>query len=209
MALLTLPNYLIENPARLDDLRRHYAEPHRRYHTWSHILALLEAYAEVKNQVSNREAFLLALYFHDAIYDPKASDNEEQSAQLLLSGAAADLICEVDCAQAAAIIRATRSHEPSGIAGSPARRDCELLLDIDLGILGAPPHAYRNYAHAIRQEYAHVPDEQFRIGRSHVLAAFLSRARIFLSDHFHDRLERQARINIADELEALAKENAL
>ena len=42
------------------------------------------------------------------------------------------------------------------------RKAWEWLLDADLGVLAAPPAAYLHYAAAVRSEYCHVPDEEFR-----------------------------------------------
>ncbi len=61
--------------------RARYDEPHRRYHTWTHIEACFAARRELTEDAS--AAIDLALLFHDAIYDPLAHDNEEKSAELL------------------------------------------------------------------------------------------------------------------------------
>ena len=78
-----------------------------------------------------------------------------------------------------------------------------ILLDADLAILGADPDEYARYARAIRQEYAWVPEADYRRGRTTVLQGFLVRARIFRLDRIHERLDAAARRNLRDELAAL------
>ena len=60
-----------------------YSEPHRHYHDRRHIqqcLALLDEVPELME--SERRVLTWAIWWHDAIYDPRASDNEARSAEL-------------------------------------------------------------------------------------------------------------------------------
>lgn len=182
--------------AERDSLMARYAEPQRRYHTLRHLdecLARLErgrALAERPGELD------LALWYHDAVYDPHASDNEALSAELAVlamqrAGLAADARERVR-----ALIMATR-HDVL-----PAPGDAALLVDTDLGILAAEPARFDEYEREIRAEYAWVPEPIFRSKRRDVLRGFLARERIYMSGAF-DADEGPARANIARSLEAL------
>jgi len=174
-----------------------YSESHRHYHTLQHLracLAHLDAAATLAQHPAEVE---LALWFHDAVYDPRRADNEERSAEwawrsILGAGCGEDVAQRVQ-----RLVLATRGHAASD---DP---DTRLLLDIDLAILGTAPARFDDYEAQIRAEYAHVPEPQFRLRRSEVLAAFLARPRIYLTAAFHDALEHRARDNLRRSLEAL------
>ncbi len=177
------------------DLCAHYLE--RPYHNLDHILNLLQLAERVAGQVHDLLALRLAIWYHDIIYDPTASDNESRSATYVQS-ALGGLAPPQALARAAALIEAT-THR-----AAPDDPDTRLLLDLDLSILAAPPQAYAHYRRAIRQEYAHVPDAAYRAGRQQVLQSFLSRERIFLTGALAP-LETAARQNLQAELDALLR----
>ena len=184
-------------------LKARYDEPQRHYHTWAHIQALLAHFELIKDQLFDPVAVLFALYWHDAIYDPQAPDNEEKSAELLRAETA-DLI-DADTLEAAAqIIRATKSHQvPHGLSDS-RESDLKLFLDMDLSILATPPDVFAQYDADIRAEYSFVPIDAYKSGRSAVLSGFLERERLYFSDHFYDRWEQLARRNLQSSIADLA-----
>ena len=161
-----------------------YSEPHRRYHTVRHLRAVLGALQRWLGP-ELPPSLLTAALWHDAIYDPRASDNEEQSAALVVGDA-----------RAAQLILATKKHEPLDDG-----EDMRWLLDADLWVLGATPRTYRRYAQLIRQEYAHVPNVAFRAGRAAVLERFMQRPRLYFGD-FPER-EARARQNLQAEIREL------
>lgn len=177
---------------------RAYAEPHRHYHTIEHIASLLRLLDEHGHEVMDHDAMVLAILFHDIVYDPVRHDNEEASA-----GVAAERLAQLDLPDRLIIkvrryILATRHGESAGAIDDT---DLALLLDLDLSVLAAEPSLYRAYAQAIRREYAHVPDELYRSGRRQVLEGFLARERIFRTElHW----EEAARANLAGEIAGLA-----
>jgi predicted metal-dependent HD superfamily phosphohydrolase len=131
-----------------------------------------------------------ALWFHDAIYALRASDNEARSADwaqqaLRAAGAAAEAADRVH-----ALVMAT-CH-----TAQPATPDAALLVDIDLAILGASPARFAEYEAQIRQEYSFVPGWLFRRKRRQILQGFLDRPRLYSTTHFHDALEAAARRNL-------------
>ena len=175
-----------------------YSGKHRHYHTLQHLrecLANLDAAASLALRPAEVE---LALWFHDAVYDPQRGDNEEESAAWARRAVIAAGCGEDTAERVPALVLATKHHDTSSADG-----DTKLLVDVDLAILGASPARFAEYERQVRAEYAHVPDEAFRAGRVRVLEGFLSRERVYATDAFHAALEQRARDNIANSLTAL------
>lgn len=172
-----------------------YSEPQRHYHTMQHLeecLAELDA-AETAGHITSPDMIQAALWFHDAVYDPQGSDNEELSAQMAenaLTGSSYE-------SSVRRLIMLTKKHEPEGGA------DDAWMINIDLAIFGQPAERALEYERQIRQEYAWVPEAAYREKRREILAAFLSRPRIYLTDWFHARYDRRARENLAVLIHAL------
>jgi predicted metal-dependent HD superfamily phosphohydrolase len=182
--------------ACLADLSQRYAEPHRAYHTLAHIQHALQVLQTVRHLAHNSPAVELALWFHDAIYDPTRPDNEEQSA-LLANQWLAELGAEPALVQTVhQLILVTKNHLPE-------TNDEKIMVDVDLAILGADAEAYGRYAQAIRQEYHWVPDVAYKIGRAQVLQRFLARPIIFHTPPLFEKYEAQARLNLQQELTQL------
>ncbi len=180
-----------------------YAAPDRHYHGLAHIEALLALAEEYRSALADPEAVEAAIWFHDAIYDSRKSDNEAKSAELFarrLSGRADLKRME----RIKTMIEATATHQAPDLGDAGARFDAALFLDMDLSILGASPELYDTYERAVRQEYVWVEDEAWRSGRAAVLKGFLSRPHIFHTELFRQRYEAQARENMARSLARLA-----
>jgi predicted metal-dependent HD superfamily phosphohydrolase len=177
-----------------------YSEPHRRYHTRRHIEQCLALLAEVPDLMdSERQVLTHAIWWHDAVYDPTASDNEARSADLA-KAELRDLDVSIHAREEVArLIRLTAGH-----AVEDEDRLGEILVSIDLAILGADPAAYDAYARAVREEYAHVSDAAWREGRRRVLRQFLEAEVIYPDPALRGRFEDLARINLAREIESLA-----
>lgn len=191
----------------LAELRRRYAEPQRGYHDWRHIETLLTLFEETKPLLSNPTAVLYAVLFHDAVYDPTRTDNEDRSADLLRTSLAGTLDAST-LEQAVSLILATKKHVvPEGLDDARGS-DAAIFLDMDLSILGADEQRFDAYEDEIRTEYGHVPEEQFRAGRTRVLEAFASRDRLYLSNWGYARFEAQARRNVARSLSRLRCQSA-
>jgi predicted metal-dependent HD superfamily phosphohydrolase len=180
------------------DLILRHSEPQRRYHGQGHLCALFYLMALHAPHIAPGASPRLAIWWHDAIYDPQARDNEERSADLAGThlaelGAPAALIQTT-----ANLILMTRNHWSGPSAG-----DGDYFLDADIAILGAPPQVYDRYASDVRQEYAWAPDPVWRTGRSAFLQSALARPRFFRTDAFETAYGQQARINMAGELALL------
>ena len=175
-----------------DALIKRYEEPWRHYHHQGHIAASL---AELDRCVPGDPLLEGAIWFHDVIYDPHRSDNEDASVAWFREGTGAWLD-PARVEQIVALIEATDFRRPRGEDPAAA-----LMVDIDLAILSADAAIYEAYTRAIREEYRHVPDEAFRAGRKKVMEHFLS-APIYRTAAFLPR-EEKARANILGELERL------
>lgn len=180
------------------ELTAAYRAPERHYHNLTHLAAVLGWVAALCEDDAAWPALTLAAWFHDAVYDPRAADNEEQSAawaQRALSelGLPANLVSRV-----ARLILATKTHDVP--PGDPA---AVILLDADLAILGAEPGAYARYAAAIHREYAWVPEAAYRAGRRAVLARFLARPYIYHTERMRAEREGLAKRNLQAEIDQL------
>lgn len=181
--------------ALIEQLKTRYAEPQRHYHTWAHVEALRGHFDRVQDKFHDATGVLWALYWHDAIYDPQATDNEDKSADLMLAEAPPTL-AEPSLKLAERVIRATQKHQvPRGLSDQDAS-DLALFLDIDLSILGAEEKIFDAYEAQIRAEYAFVPIDIYRQARAGILKGFLQRDRLYFSDHYHNLWETTARDNL-------------
>jgi predicted metal-dependent HD superfamily phosphohydrolase len=171
-----------------------YTASGRHYHNLAHIEDCLVALARVDNlSPLDREILTAAIWWHDVVYDATRADNEELSARLAEQHVRPDLRQEVG-----RLIRLTKTHDVQ-----PDDRLGAILISIDLSILGAEPARYDAYAAAIRQEFIHVPEADYRAGRAKVLGRFAARPVIFPDAAFAARYDRQARENLARELASL------
>lgn len=179
-----------EDPAGLyDEVMAAWEEPGRAYHGSGHLAACLQELDDHAGE--GREEVELAIWFHDAVYRPRRSDNEQESADWAREAVARAGLGEDLGRRVAALILATL-HD-----ALPSTDDARLLVDIDLAILGRPPEAFDRYEEAVRQEYRWVPFFLYRRKRREVLTSFLERPSIYSTPAFRERYETQARENLA------------
>jgi len=175
-----------------------YAEPHRRYHDLRHLHEVLQTVDELADAADDVEAVRWAAWFHDAVYDVHRSDNEERSADLAVHELTR-LGCDpVRVEEVSRLVRLTATHRPLSGDGNGA-----VLCDADLRILATDPWRHAEYVHAVREEYAHVPEDDFRRGRAAVLRALLSADRLYRTEVAYTRWEERARANLVAELRRL------
>ncbi|MBP7646371.1 MAG: N-methyl-D-aspartate receptor NMDAR2C subunit [Comamonas sp.] len=173
-----------------EQLLQAYNEPQRHYHTLQHLAECLQLQCESAHLAQRPAEIAIALWFHDAVYDVKAHDNEARSADWAAAALqAAGVSAEVQ-ARTHALIMATE-HTAVPLAG-----DAALLVDIDLAILGAAPTRFAEYEWQIRQEYAWVPEDVFMAKRHAVLQEFVARLNIYSTAFLHSKLESAARANL-------------
>src|SRR6185436_10292961 len=116
-----------------EELQARYSEPHRAYHTLQHLQECFAWFNETRSLMRAPGNVAFALFYHDAIYDTHASNNEARSAALARTILEEYVRCDNDFDAIETLILATR-HD---VVAQPG--DAQLLVDIDLSILGAPP----------------------------------------------------------------------
>jgi predicted metal-dependent HD superfamily phosphohydrolase len=178
------------DPKLHGELIARYSEPHRSYHTLQHLGECFEKLDELRALAEKPPEIELALWFHDAIYDVKRRDNEKKSADWARASALAAGTPAAACDRVHALVMATR-HQ-----AVPQGTDAEILVDVDLSILGAAPGRFDEYERQVREEYGWVPEFLFRRERRKILRDLLARPRIFNTARFRDRYEQQALSNI-------------
>ncbi len=186
-----------DGQAVYDDLIRRWLEPQRAYHNLEHLEHCLAELSGAAELVADPGAVEFALWFHDAVYDPKAGDNEERSAELAVRVASCAGLSAALAARVSDLILATKRHEPA------ADRDTAVLLDVDLSILGQPAERFDRYEAEIRREYAWVPEEVFRVKRAEILTTFLARPTIYQTAQFRARYEQAAHANLQRSIDRL------
>lgn len=178
-----------------------YSTPNRYYHDLEHInhvieiIQLLEKQTKYFGNKFEIKTVQLAAWFHDIIYDTKAKDNEEQSAEYaakILSSLSipSDVIKNVK-----KLILQTKNHY-----ASTTDLNAQILLDADLAILGSNPIEYSKYTQAIRQEYIWVPKTEYFAARKKVLENFLQRENIYFTQFMQQTKEKIARNNLEIEI---------
>ncbi len=181
------------------DLVSRYSEPQRHYHNLTHLGQCLAEFDSARQSAKDPTAVEVAIWFHDAVYDTHAADNEERSAELAKERIAQAGGGAGSSESVAALVLATKTHDPA------LNPDAPLLVDVDLSILGKPKERFREYEAQIRREYEWVPVETFRAKRAEILERFLARDRIYTTDHFFDKYEQPARTNLRNLIRILTR----
>jgi len=172
-----------------EELIRLYNEPHRHYHAARHIEHCLREFDLAREQMETPDAVELALWFHDAIYDPKARDNEQQSADLFIArmGERVDARLAQEVVE---LILLTRHQE------APQTQDGQFTVDIDLSGFGQPWQDCLQDTKAIRAESPDIPEADFLNRQTLFLQSLLDRPHLYASDFFRQRYEACAQANI-------------
>ncbi|WP_306186692.1 hypothetical protein [Streptomyces sp. MK5] len=182
-----------------DNLLARWQEPQRHYHTLTHLTAVLEHVDVLAEYAADPDVVRLAAWFHDAVYLPERSENEERSARLAERALPEAGVPEAKTAEVARLVRLTVTHDP---ADDDA--DGQVLCDADLAVLASAPSGYAAYAAAVREEYHFVPNDAFREGRAAVLRQLLALPHLFRTPYAQRHWEATARYNITSELEMLS-----
>ncbi len=170
----------------------------RHYHGIRHVRWVLRHIATLESNVADIGAVVAAAFFHDVVYDPARSDNEAASGRLA-DIALGELGWETERRRRVmAMIDATVAHHVDDID-----LDTQVLLAADLAVLAADPAGYGDYVRAVRREYAHVTDDDWRSGRAAVLHGLLDRPHLFAPGLGLVDWEHRARANMTAELATL------
>jgi len=205
----------------LDELMSAWSEPHRHHHDQGHLRECLGLWARWRGHSERPAEVAIALWFHDAVHDPQASQaasNELGSAawaarSLVRAGTESDTAQRIhDRVMSTSPL--TQCDAPPTQRDAPATPrsdpDGKLLVDIDLSILGSPAARFERYDEDVRRESAWVPGHRYREARAQVLQRFLDRPRLdrprlYHCEHAVALLERQARTNLAAALSRLSQ----
>lgn len=180
-----------------DELSRLYGEPHRYYHTPGHLDHCLGQLDAAKDGVHEPDAVEMALWFHDAIYDPPAPDNERRSAELFAQRTQGCF--EEPFSQKVYELILITEHETP-----PRTADEAFMVDIDLSSFGLDWESFRQDSDAVRKEFSHLPDGEFYPAHARFLRSLLERPRFYFTDFFSERYQRSARRNIERYLQELS-----
>lgn len=166
-----------------------YSEKQRAYHTLQHLYECLALLESIRADLNDADAVELALWFHDAVYDPQSKDNELKSAELFEQYLIQDLSIDI-VQKIKRWILATQKHEATN------ELDLQFLLDIDLAILAASPKRFEEYEQQIQKEYAWVDLDVYLIKRKQVLAHFYQTETLYQTEYFQQNFEQRAKENL-------------
>jgi predicted metal-dependent HD superfamily phosphohydrolase len=181
------------------DLVGRYAEPHRHYHTLKHIEHCLGELARARHLAKWPDAIEIAVWYHDAVYNTSTHDNEDHSAVQAAIVMQSAHVSPRMISKVRQLILATKHTAPT------EDPDTQLMLDIDLAILGQEQNVFDRYEQAIRREYSWVPDETFKERRAELLRSLQSRGGIYRTQFFLDRYEAQAQQNLSRSISKLSQ----
>lgn len=179
-----------------NEIENNYSSKSRHYHNLEHLDNMISELSKIQLEVNNLDCLLFAIYYHDIIYKPTKSDNEHQSALLFKNRIAKTSFDKLS--ECIAQIEATKEHKLS------AENDTNILLDLDLSVLGKSTEEYKKYSENIRKEYRIYPDFMYRKGRKKVLKSILELDFIYKTDYFKQLYENQAKKNLTLELNQLS-----
>ena len=171
-----------------------YSEKQRAYHTVQHLYECLVLLESIRADLKDAYSVELALWFHDAVYDPQAKDNELKSAELFEQYLSQDLSIDI-VQKIKRWIIATQWHEVTD------ELDLQFLLDIDLAILAASPERFAEYEQQIQQEYAWVDPDVYSIKRKEVLTHFYQAELLYQTEYFQHSFEQRAKMNLKNIIE--------
>jgi len=178
-----------------DEIVEQYSAKSRYYHNLNHLENMFSELDSVKFMVGDLDTTLFAIYYHDIIYKSTKSDNEHRSALFFKERISKTNFKEIEkcCLQ----IEATKHHKKTKDV------DTNILLDIDLSILGMDEMVYKEYCLNVRKEYQIYPDLMYYKGRKKVLKNMLDKRSIYACDYFITKYESKARENINNELKKI------
>ncbi|ADY30065.1 hypothetical protein IX49_11200 [Cellulophaga lytica] len=179
------------------EIEDNYLSKSRHYHNLEHLDNMISELSKIQSEVNDLDCLLFAIYYHDIIYKPTKSDNEHQSALRFENRIAKTSFNKLS--KCIAQIEATKEHKLSD------DNDTNILLDLDLSVLGKSTEEYKKYSENIRKEYRIYPDFMYKKGRKKVLKSILELDSIYKTDYFKQLYEKQAKKNLTLELNQFLK----
>lgn len=195
--------------AVFEDIYTRYSQNHRSYHNTSHLKMCLNELELVKHSAQDLQALEFALFYHDAVYNSSKEDlmqhgdDEGESAELAITHLTKKLELPLEFAQRVASLILVTKH-----LSIPLEKDHQMMVDIDLAILGRSSRLFDLYEQKVRQEYYWVPWEKYSELRIQILQGLLSR-RIYSTSFFIDRYGEQAKRNLQRSIQQLSQSQAI
>ncbi|MBF0574638.1 hypothetical protein [Dysgonomonas sp. GY617] len=174
-----------------------YCDAGRYYHNLNHLEAIIRELSDVKDSIPHWDTAMFSVFYHDIVYNALRSDNEAQSADKAQFRLHEIGFPKDQTTQCVLQILATKGHNPGDDITT------QLFIDADLAILGKPTQVYTEYSENLRKEFFIYTDTEYKAGRKKILKHFLAMDRIFKTEHFYNKYEKQARKNIESELSLL------
>ncbi|WP_299433089.1 hypothetical protein [uncultured Aquimarina sp.] len=182
-----------------NEIFKNHNKRNRYYHNLTHLENLYKNLASVKANIKDWDITIFALFYHDYIYNVLKQDNEERSAQQAVDITSSLSIDTGKVNICKEMILATKGHQIS------ENDDINYFTDADLSILGSNWNDYETYYKNVRKEYKYYPDFMYNKGRIKVLKHFINMNRIFKTDYFYTKFEKQAKNNLQQEINLLSK----
>ncbi|MFD2563735.1 HD domain-containing protein [Aquimarina rubra] len=181
-----------------NEVVKNHGKKNRHYHNLSHLENLYSNLLAVKKEILDWDIVLFALFYHDYIYNALKQDNEERSAQKAIKIFSSLSIDPDRIELCKKMILATKGHQVS------KSNDINYFTDADLSILGSSWTVYETYYKNVKKEYKYYPDFMYNKGRVNVLKHFINMPRIFKTDYFYSKFEKQAKNNLQQEIGLLS-----
>lgn len=180
------------NAFLLQQVEKLYSHPDRHYHVFDHIREMILIGKKVFNLTFQQ---YLAILFHDAVYNPRGTKNEELSAQALFNCVTQykGPLTREDIkfyGEVAVIINDTKDHY------YPTSEASRVVLDLDLERLARSLPEVEHFTNLIRQEYYFVDDETFKTGRKEFYKQFLNIEHPFSTEYGRQFWEPKAQENV-------------
>jgi predicted metal-dependent HD superfamily phosphohydrolase len=167
-----------------------YTQPSRYYHNLTHVQACLKDLRDASSLTNTPELVEFAIWYHDVVYDVNRSDNEQKSAEVASAVCSRAKLSSEAAQEIYDLILVTKHHNATDSINQ------KIIIDVDLAILGKPADEYDIYEKAIRKEYSHVTEDDFRKGRAAILRSFLEKPSIYSLEFFNNKYQKQAIVNI-------------
>lgn len=188
-----------------------YKHKSRAYHTLDHLGELFELYDKHAEKISDSTAMILAIFFHDIVYDAtQGSPQNEKDSAVLFERFGDEAIPAGDPpgrAKGELVGKVSRwivqtAHHGCAPNDEP---DCRFFMDFDMAVLGKPWEEYVVYTEKIRKEYIHLPEPVYWTGRSRFLLATASGPSLYATEEFRTSHGEQSKANCEKEAAVLSK----
>ncbi|WP_396027305.1 hypothetical protein [Actinomyces ruminicola] len=184
-----------------EDLVACWTSPDRHFHDLKHVINMLARVDELADESHNPDVMRLATWYHGCVFSTASESTYRRNGG------------EDELASAA---YAAKSLQTLGVPDQTVDRVCALILnlkrhnlakndidaqalsDADLGALAVEPQQYKSYRTAVREEYAHIPLEDYLRARLAIITRLLDRESLF-SSPLGARWELPARENLEAE----------